>query len=107
MKNHANKIAAGNRHRPFSFDGTMKFGHHHCSQRPAPVAVPELRRWADISWVERRRLRSCPSSRWEGFHLGGKGIEVPNQITAHNAGWRLLFRYRGSRHRPGVCEFNR
>ena len=40
----ANKIAAGNRHRAFSFDETMKFEHHHCSQRQAPVAVPELRR---------------------------------------------------------------
>jgi len=38
----ANKIAAGNRHRAFSFDGAMKFGHHHCSQRQSPVAVPEL-----------------------------------------------------------------
>jgi len=41
-----NKIAAGNRHRPFSFDGTMKFDHHYCSQRQAPVAVPELWRSA-------------------------------------------------------------
>jgi hypothetical protein len=38
----SNKIAAGNRHRAFSFDGTMKFGYQHCSQRQAPVAVPEL-----------------------------------------------------------------
>ena len=38
----ANKIAAGNRHRAFSFDGTMNFGHHHCSQAQSPVAVPEL-----------------------------------------------------------------
>lgn len=28
-----------------------------------------------------------------------------NQITAHNAGERYPFRFRGSRHRPGVCEF--
>jgi hypothetical protein len=34
--------AAGNRHRAFSFDRTMKFGHHHCSQRQPLVAVPEL-----------------------------------------------------------------
>ncbi len=32
---------------------------------------------------------------------------APNQITAHNAGWRSQFRIRGSRHRPGVCEFHR
>ncbi len=32
---------------------------------------------------------------------------MPNQVTAHNAGWRLLFRFRGPRHRPGVCEFYR
>ena len=38
----ANKIAAGNRHRPFSFDRAMNFEHHLCSQRQAPVAVPEL-----------------------------------------------------------------
>jgi hypothetical protein len=38
----ANKIAAGNRHRAFSFDVAMKFEHHHCSQRQSPVAVPEL-----------------------------------------------------------------
>ena len=30
-----------------------------------------------------------------------------NQITAANAGWRIQFRFRGSRHRPGVAEFNR
>jgi hypothetical protein len=35
-----NKIAAGNRHRAFSFDGTMKFEHHHCSRAQSPVAVP-------------------------------------------------------------------
>jgi len=39
-----NKIAAGNRHRPFSFDRDMKFEHHHCSQAQSPVAVPELGR---------------------------------------------------------------
>jgi hypothetical protein len=39
-----NKIAAGNRHRAFSFDRAMKFEYHHCSQRQAPVAVPELLR---------------------------------------------------------------
>jgi len=37
-----NKIAAGNRHRAFQFDDFIKFGYHHCSQRQAPVAVPEL-----------------------------------------------------------------
>jgi hypothetical protein len=37
----ANKIAAGNRHLAFSFDGTMKLEHHHCSQRQVPVAAPE------------------------------------------------------------------
>jgi hypothetical protein len=30
---------------------------------------------------------------------------MANKITAHNAGWPLQFRFRGSRHRPGVCEF--
>jgi hypothetical protein len=38
------QVAAGNRHRAFSFDETMKCEHHPCSQRQAPVAVPELRR---------------------------------------------------------------
>jgi hypothetical protein len=38
------KIAAGNRHRAFSFDPAMKFGYHHYSQRQSPVAVPELGR---------------------------------------------------------------
>ena len=33
--------------------------------------------------------------------------KMPNKITAHNAGWRTQFRYRGSRHQPGVCEFCR
>jgi hypothetical protein len=37
-----NKIAAGNRHRPFSFDEAMKLEHHHCSRRQSPAAVPEL-----------------------------------------------------------------
>ena len=41
------KALAGNSHRPFSFDGAMKFEHHICSQRQAPVAVPELERWAN------------------------------------------------------------
>jgi hypothetical protein len=27
-----------------------------------------------------------------------------NKITAANAGWRIQFRFRGSRHRPGVAE---
>jgi hypothetical protein len=31
----------------------------------------------------------------------------PNQITAANAGWRTQFRFRGSRHRPGVADFYR
>jgi len=34
----------------------------------------------------------------------------PNQITAHNAGWRSQLRPAvrdGSRHRSGVCEFHR
>ena len=45
MKQHApNNGAAGNSHRPFSFDGAMKFEHHLCSQCQAPVAVPELGR---------------------------------------------------------------
>jgi hypothetical protein len=39
-----NKGAAGNSHRPFNFDGAMKIEHHTCSQRQAPVAVPELGR---------------------------------------------------------------
>jgi len=29
---------------------------------------------------------------------------VPNQITSANAEWRAQFRFRGSRHRPGVAE---
>jgi hypothetical protein len=29
----------------------------------------------------------------------------PNKITAAKAGWRTQFRFRGSRHRPGVAEF--
>jgi hypothetical protein len=37
-----NNIAAGNRHRAFSFDEAMKIEHHPCSQRQSPVAVPEL-----------------------------------------------------------------
>jgi hypothetical protein len=40
----SNKGAAGNSHRPFSFDRDMKFGHHHCSRAQSPVAVPELGR---------------------------------------------------------------
>ena len=33
---------AGATARQVSFDGTMKFGYHHCSQAQFPVAVPEL-----------------------------------------------------------------
>jgi hypothetical protein len=41
-KESAYKIAAGNRHRAFSFDRVMKVEHLHCSQRQAPAAVPEF-----------------------------------------------------------------
>jgi hypothetical protein len=30
-----------------------------------------------------------------------------NQITAHNAGWRIQFRFAVSVFWPGVCEFRR
>jgi hypothetical protein len=45
-------------------------------------------------------------------YRGADGVEheemiLPNQITAANAGWRGQFRFRGSRHRPGVAEFYR
>jgi hypothetical protein len=30
---------------------------------------------------------------------------MPNQITAHNAGWRTQFRFAGSVFWSGVCEF--
>ena len=33
--------------------------------------------------------------------------ETPNQITAHNAGWRCQFRFAVSVFRSGVCEFCR
>jgi hypothetical protein len=33
--------------------------------------------------------------------------EAPNQITAHNAGWRTQFRFAGSAFWSGVCEFHR
>jgi hypothetical protein len=42
--------------------------------------------------------------------IGMDGMNVkywPNKITAANAGWRTQFRFRGSRHRPGVAEFYR
>jgi hypothetical protein len=29
----------------------------------------------------------------------------PNKITAHNAGWRIQFRFAGHVFWPGVCEF--
>ena len=32
---------------------------------------------------------------------------VPNQITAHNAGWPSQFRFAGSVFWSGVCEFKR
>ena len=31
--------------------------------------------------------------------------DMPNKITAHNAGWRSQFRFAGSVFWPGVCEF--
>jgi hypothetical protein len=37
-----NKIAAASSHRPFSFDLSMKFDHHHSRLSPEPVAVAEL-----------------------------------------------------------------
>ena len=30
---------------------------------------------------------------------------LPNQITAHNAGWRTQFRFAGNASWSGVCEF--
>jgi len=32
---------------------------------------------------------------------------APNQITAHNAGWRIQFRFAGGASWSGVCEFTR
>ncbi len=32
---------------------------------------------------------------------------MANQITAHNAGWSLQFRFAVSVFGPGVCEFHR
>src|SRR5689334_5939677 len=32
-------------------------------------------------------------------------MKQPNKNTSANAGWALPFRFRGSRHRPGVAEF--
>jgi len=34
-------------------------------------------------------------------------MKSPNQITAHNAGWRLLFRFAVGVFWSGVCEFQR
>jgi hypothetical protein len=31
----------------------------------------------------------------------------PNQLTAHNAGWRTQFRFAGGITWSGVCEFHR
>ena len=31
----------------------------------------------------------------------------PNQITKHNAGWRIQFRFAGTVFWSGVCEFRR
>jgi hypothetical protein len=39
--------------------------------------------------------------------IGRKDMELSNQITTANAGWRTQFRFRSSRHRPGVCELHR
>jgi hypothetical protein len=38
--------------------------------------------------------------------VGGAGSN-PGPYPAHNAGRRTQFRFRGSRHRSGVCEFHR
>ena len=32
---------------------------------------------------------------------------MPNQITAHNAGWPSQFRFAGNAFWSGVCEFRR
>jgi hypothetical protein len=34
-----------------------------------------------------------------------KGFQESFKITAHNAGWRTQFRFRGQRLWSGVCEF--
>ena len=70
-----NNGAAGNSHRPFSFDRAMKFGHHYCSQRQSPVAVPEL-----TSEVIRQRF-------FQDFFTGFlKGLlpssTLPNKVTS-------------------------
>jgi len=33
--------------------------------------------------------------------------EWPNKIAGANAGWRSQFRFRGSRHIPGVAQLSR
>jgi len=36
-----------------------------------------------------------------------KRLGLPNQITAHNAGWPSQFRFAGNVFWSGVCEFHR
>jgi hypothetical protein len=81
--------------------------------------VEDIRRQTSrLAW---RCLRSVPPRHdnicrdlfgrcyFESLQVKGAGSMSisPNQITAANAGWRTQFRFRGSRHRPGVAEFHR
>ena len=42
---------------------------------------------------------------WRSSFCEINDMNTANKIAAHNAGWRSQFRFPGSRHWSGVCEF--
>jgi hypothetical protein len=54
---------------------------------------------------ERKSFWSRVALRWR--FMASSYHKSPNQITAHNAGDPSQFRFAGSVHWPGVCEFYR
>src|SRR6185503_21143489 len=55
-----------------------------------------------FAWKERTGLFTVGSGS-SRTSLQPQSLKSANKITAHNAEWPPEFRFRGSRHRPGVC----
>jgi hypothetical protein len=63
---------------------------------------------APLDCAEGREVAAPRMNRNMKLHLRPPKAAVPaalfNQITVANARWRTRFRFRGSRHRPGVAK---
>ena len=73
-----------------------------CRREALPTHVSRLVGWHDCFW---RRGGSVLRPRVLCQEMEGREMSLPNQITAHNAGWRSQFRFAGRVLLSGMCEF--